>query len=420
VATEPAFRLVGLIDERRPGEVVSALEWAEIRALASDGISQREIARRLGINRRTVARAVGSDTPPRYVRAPAGSQLDPLMPVIRRVLEQWPEIKAPRLTELLRDDHGYEGSVDLVRRRLAGLRPREERPAQRTGYRPGQVVQFDWAEMPTRPSVAGIERRVYALIASLPFSGAQTAHFSFDMTLESFLEGHVRVFDWLGGVPRECVYDNLRSVVAKRDSHQVVRWNPRFLHLRGHYAFHSTACTPSTPREKGSVEGSVRYVKTGFWPARRFSTLPELDVVYATWRDHVAHRRRHATGRFVVAERLTEERQALRPLPPAPFDFSLNRTVRVPTDGYLRYAGCFYRAPVELVHQRVELHASRDEVWICWRGERVAGYQRSYRPGLWLPEPRMRPEPPPPPSQLPLRLQVIDAPALADYAQLCA
>jgi len=149
-----------------------------------------------------------------------------------------------------------------------------ERPAQRTGYRPGQVVQFDWGEMPTRPRIAGIERRVYALIASLPFSGAQTAHFSFDMTLESFLEGHVRVFEWLGGVPRECVYDNLRSVVAKRDTRQVVRWNQRFLHLRGHYAFHSTACTPSTPREKGSVEGAVRYVKTGFWPARGSPRCP--------------------------------------------------------------------------------------------------------------------------------------------------
>ncbi len=98
----------------------------------------------------------------------------------------------------------------------------------------GEGGQFDWGEMPTRPRIAGIERRVYALIASLPFSGAQTAHFSFDMTLESFLEGHVRVFDWLGGVPRECVYDNLRSVVARRDSRQVVRGNQRSLHLRGH------------------------------------------------------------------------------------------------------------------------------------------------------------------------------------------
>ncbi len=91
------------------------------------------------------------------------------MPVIRVVLEQWPEIKAPRLTELLRIEHGYDGSVDLVRRRLAGLRPAVERPAQRTGYRgverrlnPARdavVVQFDWGEMPTRPRIVGVERR---------------------------------------------------------------------------------------------------------------------------------------------------------------------------------------------------------------------------------------------------------------------
>lgn len=37
------------------------------------------------------------------------------------------------------------------------------------------------------------------------------------MTIESFLEDHVRAFDWLGGVPRECVHDNLRSAVARRE-----------------------------------------------------------------------------------------------------------------------------------------------------------------------------------------------------------
>ncbi len=54
----------------------------------------------------------------------------------------------------------------------------------------------------TRPTLAGRERRVYALVASLPYSGAQTAFFSLDLTLESFLEGHVRAFEWLGGAPR--------------------------------------------------------------------------------------------------------------------------------------------------------------------------------------------------------------------------
>ena len=137
--------------------------------------------------------------------------LDPLEPVIAKLVADWPDIKAPRVTEVLGEDYGYAGSVDLVRRRMAALRPRCERPAQRTGYRPGQVMQVDWAEMPTRLKIAGRERRVYALICSLPYSGASTAHFSFDMTIESFLEGHVRAVDWLGGVPRECVYDNLRS-----------------------------------------------------------------------------------------------------------------------------------------------------------------------------------------------------------------
>jgi transposase len=238
--------------------VRSAVDWAQVRAMAADGVSQREIAARLGINRRTVRRLAAADEQPRYERATSGSTLDPLEAVIARLLVEWPQIKAPRVTEILHDDYGYGGSVDLVRKRMAVLRPREVRAAQRTGYWPGQVVQIDWAEMPTRPKIAGRERRVYALICSLPYSGASTAHFTFDMTIESFLEGHVRALSWLGGVPRECVYDNLRSAVARRDG-DVVTWNARFVQLRGHYAFHATACTPGTPREKGSVEGAVRH-----------------------------------------------------------------------------------------------------------------------------------------------------------------
>lgn len=145
----------------------NAMDWAQVRTLAADGHSQREIAHRLGINRRTVKRLVDAEEPPRYRREATGSMLDPLEPVIRRSLAEYPEIKAPRMTEILRG-HGYEGSVDLVKRRLRELRPRTERPAQRTGYRPAQVMQFDWAEMPTRPRIAGRERRVYALLATLP------------------------------------------------------------------------------------------------------------------------------------------------------------------------------------------------------------------------------------------------------------
>jgi transposase len=397
--------------------VRSALEWAQVQALRADGVSVREIARRLGVNRRTVARLAAASEPPRYRRSPAGSQLDRFELVLRELVAEWPQVKAPRATEVLRG-HGYDGSVDQVKRRLRQLRPVSVRPAQRTGYRPGQVVQFDWAEMPTRPRIAGRERRVYALVASLPFSGAQTAFFSFDLGVESFLEGHVRAFAWLGGVPRECVYDNLRSAVARRDQDQIT-WNPRFLHLRGHYGFHATACTPATPREKGSVEGAVRYLKSGFWPARRIASLVDLDHQYADWRDGIAHRRQHATGRFIVGERLDDERAALRPLPPIGFDPSVGRPVRVPIDAYLRLGGSFYRAPTELVHQRVELRFDRDHVWIVHRGTSVADYPRSYTAGVWLPPPILRPEPPPPPPAAVIERSAIAAPELADYAALC-
>jgi transposase len=419
VVSVSAFTVDGVVEPSGGEEVRSAMEWAQVRALAADGVSHREIAARLGINRRTVRRLVEAAEPPRYRRQSTGSMLDALEPVLRRLLEEWPEIKAPRVTEILRADYGYEGSIDLVKKRLARMRPSKVRPAQKTSYRPGQVLQLDWAEMPTRPTIAGRERRVYALIASLPFSSAQTAHFSFDLTAESFLEGHVRALEWLGGVPRECVYDNLRSVVARRDG-DVVQWNPRFVALRGHYAFHATACTPATPREKGAVEGAVRYLKTGFWPARRIRSLAELDEQYTDWRERICNRRRHATGGFWVHERLAVERDASRALPPVVFDYAGRRSTRVPLDGYLKLGGCFYRAPEPLVHQRVELRFDRDRVWICHRGEVVAHYIRSYDRGRWFPPPQPRPEPPVSDPVIALAAPTVTPPEPADYAQLCA
>jgi len=375
------------------------------------------------MNRRTVKRLAEAPRAPRYRREAPGSMLDPLMPVLRKLVADFEDIRAPRVTELLREDYGYAGSVDLVRKRLAELRPRADRPVQKTGYRPGQVMQVDWAEMPTRPKVLGRERRVYALVCTLPFSGASTAHFTFDMTIESFLQGHALAFEWLGGVPRECVYDNLRAAVAKRervDGVEVVRWNPRFSQMRGHFAFHAHACTPETPREKGAVEGAVRHHKTGFWPARRFTTLAELDEVYAGWRDRVALPRRHATGRHIVAERLEVEREQLRALPPIAFDAAGRRCSRVPLDGYLKHGRCFYRAPEQLVHQRVELRWDRDRVWIEHQGLMVAAYARSYEHGVWQPAPRMRPEPPPVARLVSLAAPAVVPAVLKDYAELCA
>ena len=234
--------------------------------------------------------------------------------------------------------------------------------------------------MPTRPRIAGRERRVYALVCALPFSGAPTAHFSFDMTIESFLEGHVRAFEWLGGVPRECVYDNLRSAVARARRRRAstlesaVRAAARPLRLsrdRLHAGDAAREGRRSRARSATSRPGSGRRGGSARWPS---STS-----VYADWRDRVALPRRHATGRL-------HRRRAPRGRARGAAAAAAGRastppggaSSRVPLDGYLKLAGSFYRAPEALVHQRVELRFDRDRVWIEHRGQTVARYPRSY------------------------------------------
>ena len=84
----------------------------------------------------------------------------------------------------------------------------------------------------------------------LGYSRAIAALFTLDQTLESFLRGHVKAFDALGGTARTLVYDNLRSAVLDRRG-AAVQFHPRLLELAGHYHFAPRPCTPGRGNEKG-------------------------------------------------------------------------------------------------------------------------------------------------------------------------
>jgi hypothetical protein len=111
-------------------------------------------------------------------------------------------------------------------------------------------------------------------------------------------------------------------------------------------------------------------------------TLKSLLERHRDWRDSVCNRRLHATGRFPVHERLAEERERLRPLPPQRVDHA-----------YARVARAARRLPAlpRLVLPRAggsrastrDAQGDRDRVWICHRGTDVARYVRSYEPGSW-------------------------------------
>ncbi len=115
---------------------------AHANAMAADAKSQREIAARLGINRRTVKRMLAREEPPRYRRVPQGSKVDPFEPVMRRVVVEWPEINAPACRRSCASTATRARSTWSAPPSRA--RPPKERPVQRTGYRPGQGLEVDW------------------------------------------------------------------------------------------------------------------------------------------------------------------------------------------------------------------------------------------------------------------------------------
>src|SRR5213079_659560 len=71
---------------------------------------------------------------------------------------------------------------------------------------------------------------------------------------ESFQDGHVRAFDYLGGVPTRISYDNSKVAVAAVTGHRGRTPTREFLRLASHYLFAYRFCRVRRPNEKGHVE----------------------------------------------------------------------------------------------------------------------------------------------------------------------
>jgi transposase len=405
-------------------------DWAEIRRLHRvEGLSQRAIASRLGIARVTVARALRRDQPPRYRRAPRPSKLDPFKARIAELLREYPTLSSVRLGELLAPE-GYTGKGSILR---AYVRTQRPRPVvyRRTVYRPGEIGQVDWAELPDRvPDAFGEWRKLYVLLLVLGYSRVLTAGFSFGTTLPDLLRCLSECLAWVGGVPRTLVFDNMKAVVLRHRGPEVV-WNPQFLLFAERYGFRPHACTPGPTgaHEKGLVERPIRYLKGNFWAGRRFTGLADVQAQFEHWRDGVANVRRHATLHERPLDRLGAERAALLPLPAQPYGGWEVRFARVTRQGLVRVETNDYSVPAVLVGQPVEVHLGAATVRVLAEGALVAEHARSHGRHRLVQDPahrtapwRATAAPPPPPSSrllLPPHAQVaVQLPDLRRYEAL--
>jgi transposase len=353
-------------------------DWAEIRRLHRvEGLSQRAIARRLGLARDTVAAALKRNEPPRYRRAPRGSKLDPYKPRIVELLERYPALSGVRVYEILHAD-GYRGKLSILRDYLATQRPR---PAayQRTEYAPGEIGQVDWLELPERvPDPFGEPRRTYALLLVLGYSRYLTAGFSFGLALPDLLRCLAEGLAFFGGVPRRLVFDNPKTVVLRHRGREIA-WNPGFMTVADRYGFRPHVCTPGPigAHEKGLVERPVGYFKGNFCAGRQFESLEDLTGQFTRWRDTVANVRLHATLRQRPADRFVVDQAALLPLPVEPHDGIELRPARVSRQGLVRVETSDYSVPAVLAGHLVEVHLGVTTVQIVADGRVVAEHPRS-------------------------------------------
>jgi len=278
---------------------------------------------------------------------------------------------------------GYDGGYTQLKEFVRGIRrSRQVEAVVRFEVPPGRQAQVDWSvysvafgsEATTRADP--ILRKVRCFGYVLSRSRVLYAEFFPHEDFFSFLRGHVRAFAYTGGVPKEVLYDNLKSVVISRMG-GFVKFNEKFLAFARYYGFEPRACRVGRAQTKGRVERAFQYLDKAFLRGRTFENLEDLNLQLRKWMDEEANRRVHGTTGLVPLEALQEERPYLLPLPKIEFDTSEVYSALCPVDGLVSFQGNRYSMPPKpYAGKTVLVRATDKEVIIECEGKEVARHER--------------------------------------------
>jgi transposase len=366
-----------VIDRDRGWDVLVVERWAELRREHFvRRVSIKELARRYGIDRNTVRRALRSDRPPRYERPPRPLKLDPFKDEIHRLLRRDARLSGVRVRELI-EPLGFDGQKTIVDDYLREVRPLflKARAYQRTVYRAGEICQFDlWEPSAPVPVGHGQLRRAFVVVACLGYSRAGAGALVFSRQAPDLLFGMTRCLWSLGALPELLVWDREGALHAGDG-----RPTDAYAGFCGQLALDWHFCDPADPEAKGIVERLQGYLETNFEPGRLFANERDFQLQLDAWFEK-ANARTHKTLRARPVDRLVEERREMRPLPGSAPDVDRHWVTRVAPDPYLRFDTNDYSLDPRLVGRRVEVRASQRELTaVCLdSGVLAAHHERSF------------------------------------------
>jgi transposase len=292
------------------------------------------------------------------------SACEPYREVILAKLRQG--LTAQRIYQDLVTDRSFEGSYYSVRRFVRKLGRQEELPFRRMECPPGQEAQVDFGA--GAPILDGSGRRrshVFRVVLSHSRKGYSESVFR--QRTDDFLTCLENAFWDFGGVPRTIVIDNLKAAVKRPDWYDP-QLNPRILAFCEHYGTVILPTKPYMPRHKGKVERGIDYVQNNALKGHRFGSLRQQNRHLEHWESTVADTRIHGTTRQQVGKVFQEvEKAALLRLPAGRFPFFHEARRTVHRDGHVEVDKAYYSIPPEYLGRRV---------WVRWDGRMVRVFNR--------------------------------------------
>jgi transposase len=372
--------------------MVNLKEWFMILELHQQGLSVSAIAERTGHDRKTVRKyiAQGLRLPSYTPRRAQTSLLDPFADFVRERIRAWPDLTGARLLREIRAQ-GYGGGRSILNDFIRTIRPAPETVFEhRFETAPGKQAQVDFAQFKVAfTNQPQTTRTVWLFSMVLGSSRYLWAEFVLHQDLPTLLRCHMAAFEHFGGVPREILYDRMKTaVLGEPDAEQPVVYNAKLLSCAAHYHFTPRACRPYRAKTKGKVERPFRYIRADFYLARTFEDLEDMNRQLRAWLSEVANARRHGTTGRIVREHFAEERPTLQVLPAVRFDAVLRVERRLSRDGCVSVGGNYYSVPDGTRARVVDVESTATQVRILEDGRVIAVHlllqgrrQRSILPG---------------------------------------
>jgi len=343
------------------------------------------IAKQLGVHHSTVERVLAQAGAP-VSKQPRATLADPYMPFIVEQLDKYPELPASSLYEMVKG-RGYPGKSDHFRKVVARFRPRKPAEAYlRLRTLPGEQGQVDWAHF-GKLTIGKAVRPLMAFVMVLSWSRHLFVRFFLGHGMAQFLRGHQEAFAYFGGVPRQNLYDNLKSVVLERRG-EAIRFHPTFLGFASHYRFEPRPVAVGRGNEKARVERAIRYLRGSFFLARSWHDLEDLNAQARRWcRETAGERRCPEDHTMTVHEAFLQEQPQLLSLPDDAYPASEQKEVRVGKTPYVRFDLNDYSVPHDHVRRTLLVVAEETRVRILDGPTLVAEHARHYDKGAMVEDP---------------------------------